>query len=161
MFKIAVTGHRPSKLGGYTNSDWHRAIRRDMRDFLRQKATAIGDMELISGGALGIDQMWIEVGHYLEIPVIAAIPFRGFGSQWPQSSQQKLRELLDKCANVVYTKEEYGYGVYQRRNEWMVDGCDELRAYWSGALGGTANCIQYANFVHCPITIVNPDDLKL
>lgn len=64
--KIAVTGHRPEKLGGYSAIDNFKTIRRHMRDFLltQEKPT------LISGGALGIDQFWIEVGLYLELDVI-------------------------------------------------------------------------------------------
>jgi uncharacterized phage-like protein YoqJ len=160
MTKIAVTGHRPDKLGGYPNCDWHKAIRRHMRDFLHQEAAANGDIEIISGGALGIDQMWIEVGLFLEIPVIAALPFDGFDSRWPVESQKKLRSFLDRCTSVVYVEETPSREAFQRRNEWMVDNCDKLVAYWNGTSGGTANCLKYAQKITKLTYIINPNKLK-
>ncbi len=140
---IAVTGHRPDKLGGYTNDTAHRAIRRHMRDFLDQAPE--GELILISGGAQGIDQFWMEVGLFLELPVIAALPFEGYDSRWPVSARQSYQKLLDKCHEVRYICEPgYEARKMQIRNEWMVDNSDILVAYWNGSEGGTKNCVDFA-----------------
>jgi uncharacterized phage-like protein YoqJ len=143
MVKIAVTGHRPHKLGGYNATDNFKAIRRHMRDFLEQAPD--GELCLISGGALGIDQFWMEVGLHMDLPVIAMLPFEGYDAKWPDFSRQKHKKLLDRCEEVVYACES-GYEPWklQKRNELMVDNCDVLTAYWDGTSGGTMNCLDYA-----------------
>jgi uncharacterized phage-like protein YoqJ len=87
----------------------------------------------------------MEVGQYLGIPVIGILPFEGFDAKWPLPSKSKLKNLLDKCIDVVYACEP-GYEAWklQKRNEVLVDHCDSLVAYWTGVPGGTANCIDYA-----------------
>jgi len=143
MVNIAVTGHRPDKLGGYKNEQAHKAIRRHMRDFL--EAAPDGELVLISGGALGIDQFWIEVGLFLQLPVIAALPFEGYDSKWPDFSRKKYKKLLDRCDEVRYICEPgYDPVKLQKRNEWMVDECHVLAAYFNGSPGGTRNCLDYA-----------------
>jgi len=143
MVKIAVTGHRPDKLGGYNATENFKAIRRHMRNFLEQAPD--GELELISGGALGIDQFWMEVGLHLDLPVVAALPFRGYNDRWPLFSRQKYEKLLDKCREVHYVCEPgYDPSKLQIRNVWMVDKCDTLVAYYNGSPGGTQNCVEYA-----------------
>jgi len=144
MVKIAVTGHRPHKLGGYNATENFKAIRRHMRDFLEQAPD--GELVLISGGALGIDQFWMEVGLHLDLPVIAILPFEGFDAKWPDFSRKNYKKLLDKCEEVMYACES-GYEPWklQKRNEVMVDNCDVLTAYWDGSDSGTSNCIDYAS----------------
>lgn len=142
MVKVAVTGHRPDKLGGYNAIDNFKAIRRHMRDLLEQAPD--GELILLSGGALGIDQFWIEVGLYLQLPVIAVLPFRGYNNKWPLSSQQEYDKLLEKCEDVIYTSTEYTPDAYQKRNEFLVDNSDVLVAYCDGSDSGTQNCIDYA-----------------
>ena len=143
MVYIAVTGHRPHKLGGYNATENFRAIRRHMRDFLEQAPD--GELVLISGGALGIDQFWMEVGLHMDLPVVAMLPFEGYDKMWPEFSRKKYRKLLDRCEEVMYVSEP-GYTAWklQKRNEQMVDNCEVLVAYWDGSAGGTMNCLDYA-----------------
>lgn len=158
MVRIAVTGHRPDKLGGYSATENFKAIRRHMREFLEQAPD--GELELISGGALGIDQFWMEVGLYLDLPVVAALPFRGYDSRWPAESRKKYAQLLDKCQSVHYVSDEgYSPSKLQIRNIWMVDNCDVLVAYWNGSSGGTQNCYDYAISQNKITNKFNPDDI--
>jgi uncharacterized phage-like protein YoqJ len=60
MSRIAVTGPRPHKLGGYEAIENFKAIRRHMRDVVGSYTNPV----LVSGGALGVDQFWMEVGLY-------------------------------------------------------------------------------------------------
>lgn len=162
--KIAVTGHRPDKLGGYTAQEQHKVIRRHMRDRLQFIASLSSKMEpditLISGCALGIDQFWMEVGLHMGLKVIAAVPFLGYDSRWPNTSREEYRKLLDKCSEVLYISEPgYDPAKLQIRNEWMVDNCDLLVAYWDGSKGGTKNCYDYAIKVGKPIERFNPTEI--
>jgi len=158
MVRIAVTGHRPDKLGGYNNAEAHRAIRRHMLELLNDVPE--GELILISGGALGIDQFWMEVGLYLDLPVIAALPFEGYDDRWPKSSRETYKKLLDQCQEVKYISEPgYAASKMQTRNEWMVDNCDVLVAYYTGDDGGTKNCVDYAISKNKIIHEFNPDEI--
>lgn len=131
-----------------------------MRDFLGEAPE--GELILISGGAQGIDQMWMEVGLYLELPVIAALPFEGYDSKWPVASQQIYRKLLDQCHEVRYIAGPgYDPAKMQLRNQWMVDNSDVLVAYWNGTPGGTANCVGYAMSKGHKVVIFNTDEIIL
>lgn len=164
--KISVTGHRPNKLGGYTPCESHRAVRRHMRDFLIRAKTEYKDLTIISGGALGIDQWWMAVGHYLKIPVIAALPFHGFDSQWPIEAQKYFRELLDNCDGILYAthdrpqnKQEAVDALF-KRNKMLVDMCDLMVAYWDGSSGGTAHAVKLTETAKKDIVIFNPKDIS-
>ena len=157
MVRIAVTGHRPDELGGYNAFDNFRAIRRHMRDFLVQAPE--GELILISGGALGIDQFWIEVGLHLELPVVAALPFQGYNTKWPKESQRKYEKLLDQCYEVKYICDKASIDAYQTRNEWMVDNSEILTVYWNGSEGGTKNCLDYAISRNKIINEFNTNDI--
>lgn len=166
MHHISVTGHRPDKLGGYAPCAKHRAIRRHMRDTLLDLKAKHGELTIYSGGALGIDQFWMQVGHYLELPVVAILPFPSFDRIWPQESKDELKELLDKCVEVRYssqdheakTKAEITVALY-KRNQDLVAACDTLVAYWNGTTGGTAHAVRSAKAAFKPTLIFNPDEL--
>ena len=40
--------------------------------------------------------------------------------------------------------DHYHKGVFQMRNEWMVDHSNRVIAYYNGTPGGTRNTIEYA-----------------
>ena len=155
--KIAVTGHRPNKVGGYNeNNPLAAAIKSNMRQILSLAKES--DLMVISGMALGIDQWWAEAAIELKIPFIAAIPFMGMESKWPAVSQDRFYEIISYADSIVYVCDP-GYEPWkmQKRNEWMVDNCDKLVAYWDGSPGGTANCVQYARAKGRIIDIINPN----
>jgi uncharacterized phage-like protein YoqJ len=129
-----------------------------MRDLILEKQQ-VGEVTLISGGALGIDQMWMQVGLALRVPVIAALPFEGFHRRWPQISRVGFFDLVEKCSEVVYVCDQPSLDAYQLRNQWMVNNGDLLVGYWNGSDGGTANCIQYARDQALETLIFNPNEL--
>jgi uncharacterized phage-like protein YoqJ len=154
--KIAVTGHRPDKLGGYDeNNPTAAAIKRHMRAFLLKPANR--PEMAITGMALGIDQWWAEACIELDIPFTAAIPFDGFHVKWLKESQDRFNRIMREAEAIVYVSAP-GYEPWkmQRRNEWMVDFCTELVAYWDGSEGGTNNCVRYALTKGKPHVIFHP-----
>lgn len=157
--KIAVTGHRPDKLGfDYDlSTPFCQEIKRVLILLARHDNIQFG----ISGMALGVDTLWAEALVFdLNVPLVAAIPFLEQSSVWQQSSKTHYANLLDRAYKVVNVSGQKKYKEYfmHQRNKWMVDNCDMLYAVWNGdQRGGTFNCIQYAKSVNKPIRFINID----
>ncbi len=137
---LALTGHRPDKLGGYTIE-----VNRRLEAIARHALQTLKPAKVISGMAIGWDQAGAAAAVSLGIPLIAAVPFRGQESRWPYEGQRHYHDLLQQ-AELVTLVCSPGYAGWkmQRRNEWMVDTADEILALWNGTSGGTANCVRYA-----------------
>lgn len=163
MLHISATGHRPPKLGGYAPCEKHRAIRRHMRDLLIKLKAEHGEVTIYSGGANGIDQFWMEVGHHLELPVVAILPFPGFDKLWPETGRKHLASLLAKCKEIRYTHAEsitdkpQAVKAMMDRDLDLVNACELLIAYWNGTKGGTAHTVGFAKTAKRDILIFNPD----
>lgn len=144
---IAGTGHRPNKLGGYSQAAFTRMLNAAEYGIEQLNPTLI-----ISGMALGWDQALATAGIKLRIPVRAFVPFMGQEHMWPQSSQDEYRFLLSKCLSVNYVCDP-GYAAWkmQQRNVAMVNACNTVLALWDGTSGGTANCIAIAQRTKKPI----------
>lgn len=155
--KIAFTGHRPDKLGGYKDDN---PIKKLVVDKIVELLKKYQPEEVIVGMAVGVDQWAAEACLKLGIPFVAAIPFAGQESRWPKASQDRYRFLLSKAKETV-TVCSGGYAAWkmQTRNEWMVDDADLVIAVWDGSSGGTANCVSYANKTETPIDRINPKEL--
>ena len=149
MTIYAGTGHRPVKLGGYSDeavimvNDFAVSI---LKDILPRPTV------IISGMALGWDQALARAAIILEIPFIAAIPFNGQETAWPYPARLHYKNLLAKAWKVeVVSPGAYAAWKMQKRNEWMVERCNILLALWDGSTGGTKNCIDYAQSLSRPI----------
>lgn len=144
---LAVTGHRPPKLGGYvTPNNVYSAVVSQLRSAFEIMRRDNGLERVIIGMGLGVDQWSAQICIELGIPFIAAIPFNNFESRWPWRSKAEYERLVTMAerVEVVTPTNEYRPQLLQRRNEWMVDNCDQLLAVWNGSSGGTANCVSYA-----------------
>lgn len=139
---VAVTGHRPDKLGGYRipNNTFQRVM-----EGLDKALLTLRPDHVITGMAQGVDQWMAELCHWNGIPFTAAIPFQGFENEWPMPSQMKFRRILANAARVeIVCPGEPARWKYQRRNMWMVDHCEQVIAVFDGSDGGTKNCLDYA-----------------
>ena len=144
---IAGTGHRPLKLGGYSDEVDDR-----LRALARAALLKYAPAAVISGMALGWDMALAEAAIELGIPLVAAVPFEGQERRWTQAQQQRYFAILDKALVHVVSPGGYAAWKMQARNEWMVARCGLLLALWDGSGGGTANCLSYANSVNCRIS---------
>lgn len=156
---VAITGHRPDKLGGwYQPNPVHSFVVGSIAEALKELKPSY----VITGMALGVDQWAAEVCLNLGIPYVAAIPFEGQESIWPPHAQAKYGYLM-KHANAAYIISPGGFEPkkMQIRNEWMVGECNALLAVWDGSMGGTANCVGYAQSIGKPIKFVQiPHDIR-
>jgi len=153
MTIVAFTGHRPDKLSGYGPSDLQNWV----RYHLKQELIELNPEGCISGMALGVDQWAAEICNDLGIPWVAAIPFVGQESKWPEESQRAYWKLLATAkASCIVSPGGYEIWKLQRRNEWMVDRASVILAVWNGSSGGTANCVRYARSKNKRIVQIDP-----
>jgi len=154
---IAVTGHRPNRLGNeyngvgpYSDYIWIE-LSKVIRNFRPKK--------MISGMAQGVDTIFAQVAMSMEIPLIAAVPFRGQASKWPAKAQKSYEIILDHPDTDVriITEGPYHKGVYHARDRWMVDNCDKLVAVWNGSESGTGYTVKYAQSTKKQIILINPE----
>lgn len=150
---LTITGHRPPKVGGYNVPN---PIYEEVIAALDRCLVDLRPETVITGMALGVDQWAAELCANNDIPFIAAIPFEGFDSKWPESSRLRYQLLLNVAKQVVVVSPgTYSSGLLMTRNKWMVDHGDQLLAVWNGeADGGTYNTIRYANRTFKPVNLV-------
>ncbi len=166
LFSFAVTGHRPNKLWGYNLNDPHYvALQTYFENTVKAKLNeGFDQIEMISGMALGVDTVFAHAAISLKnagYPIVftAAIPFNGQEHMWNEYTQNHYRDLLSHADTIqIVCNGEYAAWKMQKRNEFMVDRCDELIAVWDGTKGGTANCVNYAKGKK-PITIKAPNTI--
>lgn len=133
---LAVTGHRPHKLP---------ASHLDLRDFAREKLRATQPSTVLTGMALGWDQIIAEACRLERIPYVAYVPGGGQERLWSPSQSEWYFFLLSKAERVVFaTLTPCDDAAFEIRNRRMVDDCTLLASFWDGSLGGTANCVRYA-----------------
>lgn len=137
---LALTGHRPDKIGGYSDDVHDRLVYLAVDAF-----TELQPRSVISGMALGWDQAGAEAAIILDIPLLAYLPFPGQDAKWPPNSRRFYERLLERATRV---KECSGPGYDAKkmlyRNVCMVNDCHTLLALWNGSNGGTAHCVSYA-----------------
>jgi len=160
---LGITGHRPSKLGGYNDKTNKSSQIKDIlkKCFLQGKPSCI-----VSGMALGVDQWAVEVALELGIKVVALIPCFAQDSKWPPSSRTKYVDMLvliqDAGGTIEYvTKEPYSPTCMSLRNQRIVDYSTEMLAIWDKSWGGTGSCVRLAKKAGRPITIIHPVTMEV
>lgn len=161
-YTVAITGHRPSKLGwgyNYNHPKWI-ALKDWFKDyFVRHNVT-----DVWTGMALGVDTVAALAVLELKdegynIRLHCAIPCIGHSSAWKDEATVNLYNSILRRADevVIVTKAPYKSWMMQVRNKYMVNRCDEVLAVWDGTEGGTGNCIEYAREVCRPIVVLRPE----
>ena len=143
---IALTGHRPSKLP----NGWD-GPHDEVRLFLQKRIARDNEIcKVISGGALGWDQIGIEAAKYAGADVLLAEPFLYFWRKWQPHQIDKYMwmkyDLLGEDDKIVQVNSDEEYQAWKlfARNEYMVDRADEVWAWWDGTRkGGTYSGLQY------------------
>lgn len=165
------TGHRPPRLGGYGKEARqklynfaHKVVRIHLNTELHVKGNPIKTPDkAIVGMAQGWDMAVAQACEVLGVPFIAAVPFPGQESVWPDPEVRALyQSLLGAAERVVYIHTvQVSYArmgevakLLQLRNQWMVDHSDKMIALYEQdkqeldvkhrIRGGTYNCIKYA-----------------
>lgn len=128
---------------------------------IQNNLTELNPEHTISGVAVGFDQLFAVICIRLGIPFIAAVPFIGQESKWPEHVQKQYKKILTKAKEVVIVSDgEYSNEKFIIRNEWIVNNSDKLLAYYDGSVrSGTGNCFNYAKKMDKEIIRINPKEL--
>lgn len=153
LHRCCFTGHREHKL--------NRSEDRIRYDLKKAIILAIngGYRTFITGMANGADiwagEIVLELKKRLpELHLIAAVPFKGFESNWSPEWQERFHTLLSQADHVQYICPQYAQGVFQQRNEWMVNHSSRVIAVYNGKPGGTGNTIRFALQSAIPVEII-------
>lgn len=168
--RIAITGHRPDKLGGFDAQNPIRVdLRRRFKDVLISLAASSWPehTEVYVGSALGFDTDAARVCVEAAVPFIAAVPFPSQYRRWRPDDQKVYHNMLTYAKRVEYVSsvdppESVGVNfavinMMYARNRYMVDRCDLVVAAWDGSPGGTAHCVKYAQSKGKEILVLTPE----
>ena len=156
LHRCCFSGHRPEKL-----TDSEMAIKQWLSEQI-DIAIADGYTTFISGCAMGVD-IWAgqivlqKKSQNPALHLIAATPWPGFSNKWSINWQVQYSDLLKNADLIVPVCNHYHKGVFQQRNEWMVDHSNRVIAYFNGAPGGTKNTIDYAANKGIEVITNNPN----
>lgn len=164
MLSLGLAGHRPPCLGGYGPNRVSAWVESVLREVLADAHARHGVREVLTGMALGFDQIGARVAIELGLPVIAVVPFRGQEARWPSAAQAAYRELLSRAARVVYLAGDLSGApsgairhALLHRNRWIVERSDVLVACWDGQSGGgTAHAVLIARRAGIPVAVIDP-----
>jgi len=142
--RVCFTGHRPHKLHGQTEEQIKDALKNEI-----VRAYAEGFRTFITGMAIGVDiwagEIVLELKTvYPDMRLICALPHNDFEFAWDEMWQRRYRSILEHADLYRVISELRHRGVYQVRNEWMVDHSARVIAVYNGEVGGTRNTIRYA-----------------
>lgn len=132
---VGVTGHR-------TMIHDKATIKAKLKEMLKD----LNAGHVITGMALGFDQLVAETCIEEGISYTAAIPCFGQDRLWPQDSQRHYRKLVDKASRTkVVSPGDYHPSKMHIRNQWIVNNSSVMICYWDGNdKGGTASCLKFA-----------------
>ena len=163
MLRLAITGHRPQKLGGFNPNN---PILQRIADHLTRTLTALKSRGLdvlgLTGMALGVDQAFAEACLTTQTPFVAYIPFPGQASRWPKQSQTRYEELLrlamDRLivCHTAKTDAEVREALMARNSRLVTDAHAAI-AVWDGSAGGTADAVRKLRTRQHPLIILHPD----
>jgi len=146
---IAGTGHRPPTL--FKENPYSFANKSKLIDFIvdiidNLESDGIFIERIISGLAQGWDNCLAHAAIEVEIPLLAAMPFKGMEKNWPKAAQKDYEYILTNAEKIVLVSEGgYSNHKFFLRDKYMVDNCDLLLALYSGiSKSGTGITIEYA-----------------
>lgn len=176
---IALTGHRPNKLGGYNLvTPAYARLQDDLEAFIHFQLLTYNVVWGHAGLALGADTIWARALFTVQkqvpqrVKFYAEIPMMSQSKQWfKQSDISFWNHQVENCDDsTIYdpdfeklteTERKYSAGkVLNKRNIGMVDHSDILLALlWAddrGLKSGTHNAVKYAQKQNKHIQYINP-----
>ena len=143
LHRCCFSGHRPEKL-----EEPEAEVKKWLAERI-EEAIRAGYTTFISGCAMGVDIWAAQI--VLErkerepsLHLIAATPWPGFANRWNDEWREQYSDLLKRADLVVNVSDHFHDCVFQQRNEWMVNHCNRIIAYFNGAPGGTRSTLDYA-----------------
>ena len=154
--RCCFTGHRPEKLT-MSEDDAKAWLEKQI-----QAAVADGFVTFLTGMAMGVDLWAAEIVLRLkeenpDIHLIACTPWPGFAAKWKEPWKSMYYDTMKKADFKVNVSDHYHNGVFQKRNEYMVDRSSRVIALYNGTPGGTKNTIDYATSKGIEVVVSSTD----
>ena len=151
----AFTGHRPEKLLGK-----EAFVIVELRKEIIE-AIADGYTTFITGCSRGVDLWAADIVLELQrsnkdLHLVCVIPFPDFDDRWPVDWKKHILLVKKKADYIQVLEQSYNPGVYQKRNEYMVDHASRIIAVCDGNPSGTQNTIDYARSQNIPVRLIKP-----
>lgn len=172
---IALTGHRPNKLGGYDlTKPGYADLQADLEQYIRFQLQSHDVVWGHSGLALGADTIWTKaiLAMKKEFPgrvfFHAEIPMNQQPTAWFKKTDIDFwhESVANADEKSVYGdldaveesfRKKFASKFLNERNEGMVNHANILLAVWDGSSGGTGNAVNYAKKQGATIVLVKPD----
>lgn len=116
---------------------------------LLERLYAEGCRRFVSGMAPGFDLAAAEAvaalrARHVDVVLECAVPYPGFDSGFAAADGERFRALVAAADGVVYIGESYSPHVFHRRNDYLVDNCSLMVAWWDGRRSGTGYTVARA-----------------
>ena len=168
---IALTGHRPNKLGGYDiQTEPYQKLQADLEQYIRFQLETYQTIWCHSGLALSADTIWSKAilsmreTYPVRVKFHAEIPMTTQSSRWFKADDinfwTQQVEAADETTLYSEQTEMTNYEAAKAlddRNIGMIDNADILLALWNGTSGGTKNAVDYATKINKPVVQINPN----
>lgn len=147
---VAFTGHRsvPYAQQGIVRYRLQNAVKKFYNN---------GYRIFYCGMAVGFDLFAAEVVLSLkeelkDIKLVAAVPFKNQYFKFSREDKKRYFEVLKKVDEVITLSEEYYKGCLLRRNDFMLENCSSLIAFYNGEQkGGTYYTCKHAEERRMPV----------
>lgn len=150
---LSGTGHRPLTLGLDYSEKSEELLQLFCKKILLNIQKTEDISQIYSGGATGWDLALAYTSINMGFATTLALPFYGFGSNWPIEQQRKFWKLMEKCTVVYVSEQDYtGKWQYIKRDHYLVDHCDRVLALHNGTPStGTGLTVAYAEKKSKPV----------
>ena len=153
---VAFTGYRESKIEiSASNPNIISVIKTNLRERLLDLYSK-GYTTFLSGVAEGFDMIAADVvlslkNEHADIELIAVIPFVGQERSYTPQQLEQYNNILSNCDSKIIISEHYFQGVFFLRNDFLINNCSHLVAYYDGQKGGTKYTVKKAEKNSIPI----------
>lgn len=172
---VALTGHRPPKLGGYDiTTKEYNSLQKDLELLIEEYLEDHDSLWGHSGLALGADTVWSKAilnmkAKYPErVFFHAEIPMMTQSSKWFKKEDKEFwQEQLDQCdkyslySNVApneHMDKRMAVEALNKRNIGMIDHADVVVAIWDGSNSGTKHAVTHAKRTDKEVIQIYPHD---
>lgn len=148
---IAFTGHRKLK-PGITKQELTEKLDTAITDAYHQ-----GYKAFITGMADGFDLLAGEAvlrvkETFLDLELNCVIPFRGQEACFSPEDKLRYFGLLSRSSSTYYLSDEYCDGSFLHRNDYMLERCSKVIAYFDGSVKcGTGYTVRRAQRGNLPV----------
>lgn len=116
---------------GIVGSRKRNELERILR-IVRDAVSTYGEVTVVSGGAIGIDDNAKVIAHILDVPIIEYLP-----------KHDEYNDIYDECDDTILIFKGKGNDIYFERNKLIAVKSDELHAFPLNQRGGTMNTIKH------------------